>query len=220
MRVNIPENFDASHLITYMKLKDVPQATRFPATLDEKAKVKNIKKIEAIVRGSLEYKEYIKFLKEYVNMNKCYFLKRVTNANKKKISIEIHHEPFTLFDITKIVLNKWMEMEKDINHFLIAEEVIGLHYKNMVGLIPLSKTPHEEVHLGKLFIPLQEVYGKGFVDFVQQYDNFIDDDLRKMLNEKIELSRDAMIRQDTTILEKKYIYIDDESVEIPDTEQL
>lgn len=220
MRVNTPGVFSNENLINVMKLKDVPKCHRFPTALDDKAKVKNIKKIEALVRGSMEYKDYIKYLREYAGLHKCYFFKDITKENNRKVSIDIHHEPFTLFDITKIVLEKWLYEEKDINHFLIAEEVMRLHYKNMVGLIPLTKTVHELVHLGKLFVPVQDVYGKGFIDFVLEYDDFIDQDLRKILNEKIDISRDIAIEQNLSLIERKYLYVEVDGVMMPSIDDL
>lgn len=220
MRVNTPGVFNTDNLINVMKIKDVPKEYRFPTILNDKDKVKNIKKIEMIIRSSMEYKDYIKYLREYADMSRCYFLKNVIKENNKKVSIEVHHEPFTLFDITKIVLEKWLYEEREINHFLIAEEVMRLHYQNKVGLIPLSKTTHELVHLGKLFIPVQDVYGKGFIDFVLEYDDFIDQDLRKILNEKIDISRDIAIEQNLSILERKYIYVDVDGVMIPSIDDL
>ena len=220
MRVNTPGVFSADNLINVTKLKDVPKCHRFPTALDDKAKVKNIKKIEAIVRGSMEYKDYIKYLREYAGLHKCYFFKDISKENNRKVSIEIHHEPFTLFDITKIVLEKWLYNEMEINHFLIAEEVMRLHYKNMVGLIPLTKTTHDLVHLGKLFVPVQDVYGKGFIDFVLEYDDFIDQDLRKILNEKIDISREIATEQNLSLLERKYIYVEVDGVSMPALEDL
>lgn len=220
MRVNRPDVFNNDNLINVMKVKDVPQAYRFPTILTDKDKVKNIKKIEMVVRSSQEYKDYIKYLREYANMYKCHFLKDVMKDNNKKITIEVHHEPFTLYDITQIVLEKWIAYEMEINHFLIAEEVMRLHYRNMVGLIPLSATVHQLVHDGRVFIPVQDVYGKGFVDFVIEYDEFINPDLKRILKQKIDISRNIAVEQDLSILERKYVYIEVDGVTYPTLEEL
>lgn len=219
MRVNRPDVFNNDNLINVMKLRDLPKEYRFPTILTDKDKIKNIKKIEMVVRSSLEYKDYIKYLREYVNMHKCRFFKDVEKESNKKISIEVHHEPFTLYDITQIVLEKWIDEEREINHFGIAEEVMRLHYKNMVGLIPLSATVHQLVHDGKVFIPVQDVYGKGFVDFVIEYDEYINPDLRRILNEKIDISRDIAVEQDLSILERKYVYIEVDGMKVPALEE-
>lgn len=220
MRVNRPDTiFNNDNLINVMKLKDVPKEYRFPTILTDRDKVKNIKNIEKLIRSSAEYRDYIKYLREYANMHKCHFFKDVSKENNKKISIEVHHEPFTLYDITQIVLEKWISDEMEINHFLIAEEVMRLHYKNMVGLIPLSATVHQLVHDGRVFIPVQDVYGKGFIDFVIEYEDFINPDLRRILNEKIDISRNIAVEQDLSILERKYVYIEVEGVLYPSLEE-
>jgi len=51
--------------------------------------------------------------------------------------------------------------------FLIASEIMRLHYAGYIGLVPLTKTLHEMAHAGKLFIGLENVFGnfqKFFVD--------------------------------------------------------
>jgi hypothetical protein len=73
--------------------------------LTDKAKVKFIQQIEKIVRSSLEYKEMVEFLKENADFSNCKFYVNITGS--KKIKIEIHHTPFTLFDIVSIALDKW-----------------------------------------------------------------------------------------------------------------
>lgn len=221
MRCNKPEIFNNSNLLNVLKItEELPQESRYISIGSDKEKVKFIKKIEMVVRSSSEYREYVKYLKEYVDLNTCHFFNKVTNNGRRKISIEIHHEPFTLFDIANIVLTKWTENGQSLNTFLIAEEVMKLHFQNKVGLIPLSATVHELVHVGKIFIPLQDVYGKGFVNFVQEYDDYIDPELRKIMNEKIETSRDIAYKQDLSILEKKYVYIDYDGFTFPTLEEL
>lgn len=221
MRCNKPEIFNNSNLLNVIKItEELPIESRYISIGSDKEKTKLIKKIEMVVRSSPEYREYIKYLKEYVDLTACHFFNQVKNNGRRKISIEIHHEPFTLFDITNIVLTRWIENGMTLNTFLIAEEVMKLHFQNKVGLIPLSITVHELVHDGKIFIPLQDVYGKGFIQFVQDYDVYIDPDLRRILNEKIEFSRDIAYKQDLSILEKKYVYIDYDGFVFPQLQDL
>lgn len=220
MRINKAKSFKKTKLINVKQLKDIPKEHRFTSILNERDKLKAIKKIEMIVRSSAEYKEYVKYLREYVNMNKCHFFSGITKENGRKVSIEIHHEPFTLFDISKIVLEKWVYHDEDINLFLISEEIMKLHYQNRVGLIPLTSTVHELVHNGKIFIPIQDVYGKGFIDFIAEYDDFIDQDLRKILNDKIDISRDIIQEDNLSILDKNYVYLEIEGITMPSLTEL
>lgn len=219
MRINKPDYFDNDNLVNVMKIKDVEPAYRFPMILDDKDKIKNIKKIEMMIRGSLEYKEFIKYLKDTANMHKCRYLKNVIRKGKEKITIEVHHEPFTLFDLTQIVMDKFLDEGREINHFKIAEEVMKLHYLNMVGLVPLSTTVHQLVHDGRIFIPLQDVYGTGIVDFIKENEKYMSKELKRLLMQKIKISRDICQDQNLSILERKYTYVRVEGVNYPALDQ-
>ena len=123
-----------------------------------KERVKFIKQVEATCRKSMEYKEYMRFLKRNTDLRRCTILKGLNTEGGKKYTIEIQHEPFTLFDIVETVLNK-REMEgQKIDPLDIADEVMALHYDVKVGLIHLSTTMHQLVHDDKSFIPLQYIY--------------------------------------------------------------
>ena len=100
-----------------------------------------------------------------------------------------------------------------INELQVAEEVMRLHYRGLVGLIPLSVTAHELVHDGKLIVPLNCVYGK-FVQFVKEYYDYIDDVLLVMLNEKIEQTKNLKA-EDMSILSVRYIYTDVDGYNLP-----
>jgi len=206
MRMPKIDNYENKNKIEYVKINEIPTTTRNVIIMNEKDKIKLIKTIERIVRSSMEYKQYIQYLRDEIDMTLCSFFNNINNKNTKKISIEIHHEPFTLFDLTQIVLDKWVNEEKDIIPLLIAEEVVLLHYKNTVGLIPLCVTVHELVHNGKLFIPLQNLFG-NFVSFIEEYEKYISKDLLSLLEAKFKISKE-LSEPDMSILEKKYIYLE------------
>lgn len=189
-----------------VEMKTVPGSDR--------EKVKIIKEIERLVRGSLEYRDYIKFLKQNIDMNMCSFFAGVSRKNGEKVRIEIHHEPFTLFDISQIVLEKHIdESPYAVNTYKMAEEVAKLHYQCSVGLIPISKTVHDLVHDGKLFIPLQNLYG-FYVNFIEEYEPYIPNDILAMLETKLAMSQDIEA-QDMSILETKYTYLEVENMTFP-----
>ena len=85
----------------------MPENMEYTVVLNtDKDHVKYSNRMEQIIRSSMEYRDYIAYLKEYVNMNHCAFFNNVENAQGSRVRIEIHHEPLTLFDIVKTVLNK------------------------------------------------------------------------------------------------------------------
>jgi len=202
----VVDNYENNNKIEYVKINELPTSTRNVIIMNEKDKIKLIKTIERIIRSSMEYKQYVQYLRDEIDMTLCSFFNNINNKDTKRVSIEIHHEPFTLFDLTQIILDKWINEEKDINPLLIAEEVTLLHYRNTVGLIPLCVTVHELVHNGKLFIPLQNLFG-NFVSFIEEYEKFISKDLLSLLEAKFKISKE-LIEPDMSILEKKYIYLE------------
>ena len=127
--------------------------------------------IEKEVRQSIEYKELIQYIKDNYDMNRCSFIK-VSGTDEVDVHIEVHHYPYTLFDIVNIVYRKRVFYQESLEVQLVAKEVTMLHYKLLVGLIPLSKTVHELVHDGKLFIPVQNVLG-NYAEFTRLYKQFI-----------------------------------------------
>ena len=94
--------------------------------------------IERIVRMSFEYRQFVKFLRENVDMNKCSFFENVSNIESFKVKIHIHHEPITLYDIVLAVYNKRCAMHEPLTENMVAKEVMYNHYMLRVGLIPLS----------------------------------------------------------------------------------
>lgn len=174
-----------------------------------KEKDKFIKRCERSIRGSKEYRDYIRFLKENVDMTHCAFYNAVSSDNAKHVSIEIHHAPFTLYDYVKAVVERYEAEEAELNELLIADEVMELHYQNKVGLIPLSKTIHEAVHNSdKVPIPLSMIYGdykslledERFMGLDQL--GFLYDKLERAINESRTITQETFdaIRKQFTYL--------------------
>ena len=143
--------------------------------LDDKSFKKYMTDLERSVRNSFEYRKLIKYLKNSEGMNVCSFLENVSCADNNKVKIEIHHSPFTLFDICLAVFKKRQYKKEPTDIESVAEEVIYLHYIGWVGLIPLSSTVHDLVHNQYLFVPTDRV--RGFYNrFKDYYYNFISPD--------------------------------------------
>ena len=174
-----------------------------------KDKDKFIKRTERIIRSSLEYRDYIVFLRENVDMTKCAFFNAVSNEQGKHIHIEIHHAPFTLYDYVKAVVERYESEGLPMNDLMIADEVMELHYNNQVGLIPLSKTIHEMVHNSdKITIPLNMIYG--------DYRSFLESDEYASLEQidflydklEIEIAKTKAITPETfDSIKKQFTYI-------------
>lgn len=190
----------------YLKITTLePVNTNVYDLMDEKDIKKYFADIERRVRQSFEYRKYINYLRENMDMNKCSIYENVSNAETFNIKIHIHHEPITLYDIVVTVYNKRKFFHEDLSIFMVAKEVMYIHYCLMVGLIPLAETVHELVHNQYLFIPTTKVFGH-YQAFIEQYRDFLPDGLEETLKE-IEKASDDYECQ-LQVLEKHYIYLD------------
>jgi len=185
---------------------------------DEKARQKFVKYIEKIVRRSYEYKAYIGFLKNELNLTKCTFLPMIDINEIKKVGLEFHHYPYTLFDIVSIVVDEHMLVkgEKHINPFKIAEEIMQLHYQNYIGLVPLTTTIHELVHSSKVFVNLKYVFG-NYNKFINMYNGTTSEVYSQMLKNLEDLSEqeDKEGSINGNILDKNIMTVEIKDVEIP-----
>lgn len=192
-----------------------PQKLEYSVNIsDLKNKQKFIKRVERLIRSSMEYKDYIRFLRENVDMDSCAFFQRVTsnttnNLGNKRVKIEIHHEPLTLYDYVAVVLEKYIASGEEINAMYIAEDVMELHYKNQVGLIPLSKTIHQIVHnTQKVTIPIFMCYG-AYTEFLKDYADYIDmvPNLREKIERKVKETKE-LTPESFDALTKQFTYLE------------
>ena len=166
-----------------------------------------INDIKNIIRHSFEYQSYMSYLRQYADMNRCTFFKNVTNIDTFKIKIEIHHEPLTLFDIIMTVFAKRSAFREDLSPFMIAKEVMYLHYKLYVGLIPLSETVHELVHNQYIFVPTYAVFGQ-YKKFIEMYKQYMEPELLSTLSKIEAVSENYNLDDVEALLSTRMIAID------------
>ena len=184
--------------------------------MDEKEYKKFIKDIKGVIRKSFEYRQYINYLRDNMDMDRCAFLYKVSNNEGFDIKIEIHHYPFSLEDIVEIVCRKRQFYQEDMSVFMVAKEVMSLHYKMMVGLIPLSETVHELNHNHRLFIPIDRVMGRYRL-FVETYKQFITPEQLETLSRIEEYTMKHSDINDSTIIEQNRVTyrIDNPNYQLP-----
>jgi hypothetical protein len=178
-----------------------------------------IKRIEKICRTSIEYKQYINYLREYADMNRCSILKHVTNSENYKIKIEIHHEPLTLFDIVMAIFNKRNRLRESLHEELVAQEVMYNHYKLNIGLIPLCETVNELVHNQYIVIPTTAVFG-NYRKFVLDYADFIDPEVLVSLKKLEESTLNYSFDNTKKLLNPNLVYINANDDNSPTNEEL
>ena len=177
--------------------------------------------IERICRNSYLYKTLIRFLRNNVDMDHCSFYENIHNISDEwKVRIQIHHTPFTLYDIVVTIYNKRLALHESISENQVAKEVMYNHYKLLVGLVPLSETVHELIHNGFLFFPTTSVFGY-YQTFVKQYEQFIEPDTMRTLKQNEELSQTYDHMKETKVLTVNPVFIDvSGAYKIPKTEDL
>lgn len=178
---------------------------------NEKDFKKYIDDIERMVRSSREYREAVQYMRKFINMNTSLFFQNINNIETAKIKIELHHHPFTLYDIVITVFNKRSRLQEPLDIELVAKEVAYLHYFLVIGLVPLSRTEHKLVHNQALFIPL-ELDGKPIVlgdynKFVEMYERDIPEDTMIRFNTYKELTKNYNQAINTEILKISPTYL-------------
>ena len=158
---------------------------------DEKDFGKYIQDIERSVRMSFEYRQLISYLKNTEAMNTCTFLENLVQMPDSKIKIEIHHSPLTLYDIVSAVVKRRMHDKEDTDIFLVANEVMYLHYLGWVGLVPVSESVHELIHNQYIFVPTNIVRG-NFRAFVDNYYDYISPDTLDALDNAEEMTKEYL----------------------------
>lgn len=173
--------------------------------------------VKNLVRKTPEYREYISFLKKYMGMGGCDVFRNLDTSpeSRKHYTIEIHHTPFTLMEIVNVVVSKRIAYGESLNQFYTAEEVLELHFDGKVGLINLSKTAHELAEKGRIFIPLQRIRHQGYIDFVNEYEKFMDSNLKEKIELIIQMSRNCPdIVSDC--LDTEFVYINIDGFKFPE----
>lgn len=158
----------------------------FFTSMDGKDTKRFIKNVERLVRSSPSYKKYIAYLGDQGLVNDVVYSK----ITAEKATLEFHHYPFTLYDIVEIIVNYHLKRRDKFTSLSIADEVIRCHFDNLIGLARLSKTSHQLTHAGKLFVPLDSVFG-NVNEFVNKYyDGFFPDQI-DTYNNLIKLDEDV-----------------------------
>ena len=174
-----------------------------PKSLD-----KFVKKVEKVIRGSFEYRRFVEAYRTIFTVENCAFFNNI-KVSEKTARLELHHYPFSLYDLVSIEIKKQSALYMNKVHpFLIAEEVMRIHFTGIVGIVPLSKTVHELAHAGEIFINLKLVK-TDYETYVKSNSNYIDEELLDKIKQLDIMSQgDIIIKQDSlkrkvTILDNK-----------------
>lgn len=141
---------------------------------------KFVKSTERLIRQSREYKTYIEQLHTNVyELNKDNILSNISNADAP---LEFHHYPLSLYDIIETVMLKHIAAGETFTSYSIAKEIMELHYRHIIGLVPLSKTMHELAHSGNIFISKSQIFGEYSV-FLTEYASGLSNTLKAQIQQ-------------------------------------
>lgn len=152
----------------------------FPEELDTKM----VSYIEREIRNSYEYRAYISYLKNELDLTRCALLPNI-DINDCKVSLEFHHYPMNLFEIAQIVGTQMImnsNKGEKVSCFDISQKVVEEHYRNNIGLIPLTKTLHDMAHNQAIIIPLSKVHG-NYKNFMTKYSDYISEDIKDRIKQ-------------------------------------
>lgn len=157
----------------------------FDALYDENLYKRFIKNTEKLIRTSTEYNQYIELLRtNQLALNLDNILSNITNDDAK---LEFHHYPFSLYDIVDIVTTSIFLEKQKVTTFAVAKKVMELHYKNYIGLVPLSITMHELAHTGDLFLSTKQIFG-DYKSFMETFEAAVSSVIKEKIKKIEELS--------------------------------
>ena len=198
--------------IQVMVMENIPSYdTEDYDLFNEKDFKKYIDDIERTIRSSREYREAVQYMRKFINMNTSLFFQNINNIETTKIKIELHHYPFTLYDIVLTVFNKRSRLQEPLDIELVAKEVAYLHYFLIIGLVPLSRTEHKLVHNQALFIPLKlndkPIVLGDYNKFIEMYERDIPEDAMVRFNTYKDLTKNYNQVINTEILKISPTYL-------------
>lgn len=194
--------------IKVIKIDNIPEFDYEEYCYDDQDDYKKfIDDIEKEIRRSFEYEEYVQYLRDNFDMNKCSFFEGISNKETTKIKIHLHHSPLTLYEFVVIVLDKRKFYHESLDIEDVAKEVVYIHYCLMVGLIPLCETAHQLVHNEFLFVPTDRVLG-NYKSFMEMYDPWIPVQIKQKIARLEEYTRTYNEAENMGILQPSFVYID------------
>jgi len=145
-----------------------------------------VKATEKLIRTSTFYSGYIKYLKKDIGLNTCQVLSNITDDDE--VDIEMHHGPIlTLFDYVTIIIDYLIFNNRRINSYIVADIILEEHFNNLIQVVMLTKTVHQQVHINNIFINLRQAFG-DLNSFIKKYKKGLHKEHISKINKYIEAS--------------------------------
>lgn len=159
-------------------IKEIPLEMRDYLIMDMEDVVNRAAKIESFFRNSVEYKNYLSYMKQTIGIHNCPHFGDDIDFVEEKMRIECHHI-ITLYDLVLMVGAKLLLETEDeyITVFEVLTELVLLHLRDMVPICMLSLTIHEMHHNGLYEIPkdAKSLHLGKYNEFYNEYKDFFSD---------------------------------------------
>jgi hypothetical protein len=146
-----------------------------------------IKYLTNFTRKTPEFRNFMMFVKTFLNVDSCSFYNDYSMKNG--FTIELHHYPFSLFDICEAVTAKRIKENSYIQSFFVMEEIVMIHYRFLVGLTPLNPTAHDLAHNNKIKIYPKMIVG-DWKELYNEYFPYLSHTAIKKYDELIKLEKE------------------------------
>lgn len=131
---------------------------------------KFVKGCERMVRSSLEYRHWKRYIIDVLQINEC----MITHEKISDLTIEVHHHLPSMYVLVCALVNRRIENNEEFCTFDVAQEAIDLHFQNKIGYVTLIKSMHEKFHNGKLGIPINLIKG-DYRYFINTFSKYLDE---------------------------------------------
>lgn len=153
------------------------RVNKFDSEQDYKKFIKNCEKL---VRGSIEYRLWVKYIIDVLGNNTC----MITAENMDECSIEVHHHIPSLYQAVSAIVNKHLEKNEEFSTFDICLESIEIHFENKIGYVCLINSMHEKLHNGALSVPKEIIKG-NYMAFISEYGRYLDEEDMNLIHARL-----------------------------------
>lgn len=183
----------------YEKKLEIPSyeiETSIPMPIDTEPKLwkKFLHGCSSMIYGSMEYKRFVKNKKQDEGLPCCI-------KCGESITVELHHHPLRLEDYVYSTLQYLQDKDIAFSSLMIADIVLRMHYKNIIGYTFLCKTHHDKFHeTNNVLIPESEIRG--------DFDLIMEDEIMK--NYLSNQAKARLVEYAPEFAEKFDIYVEEE----------
>lgn len=183
----------------YEKKLEIPSyeiETSIPMPIDTEPKLwkKFLHGCSSMIYGSMEYKRFVKNKKQDEGFPCCI-------KCGESITVELHHHPLRLEDYVYSTLQYLQDKDIAFSSLMIADIVLRMHYKNIIGYTFLCKTHHDKFHeTNNVLIPESEIRG--------DFDLIMEDEIMK--NYLSNQAKARLVEYAPEFAEKFDIYVEEE----------